>query len=43
MRKLFNEFGLSVVAAICGTIVVNIFMKQLNISEVLILWLKRLM
>ena len=43
MRKLFSEFGLSMVAAICGVIVVNIYMKHLNISEVLILWLKRLM
>ncbi|MDD5801509.1 MAG: hypothetical protein PUD31_03675 [Solobacterium sp.] len=43
MRRLFNELGLSVLAATCSIIVIDIFMTKLDISDFFILWLKRLM
>lgn len=42
MRKLFNEFGLSLLAGVTSIIIINIFINKLDFSDVLISWIMRL-
>ncbi|MDD7775332.1 MAG: hypothetical protein PT938_01000 [Solobacterium sp.] len=43
MRKLFSEFGLSMLALTCSIIVIDVLMKQVDISEILVAWMERLL